>query len=140
MLLRHVSIAGAGHNRGDFDLRDSHKDTGSATKSSNQVTDNRKSTNAGSTKRSGGGNNTLELTVHALIAVTGHDESLILELLGHVTGAGSRDLDPSLGEGGAGSQHVDDKEGSVDGVEKGILKAEGRGPELLCQQQLPTCQ
>ena len=112
-------------------LRDSHENTSTRSKSADKVARNGESTNASTTKGSSGRNDTLELTVHALIAVAGHDESLILELLGHVTGAGSRHLDPSLGEGGAGSQHVDDKEGSVDGVEKSILEAEGRGPEMI---------
>lgn len=114
-------------------LRDSHENTSTATKSANKITDNGKSTNAGTTEGSSSGNDTLELTVHGLITVTGHNETLLLKLLGNIARAGTGDLDPGLGEGGACNEHVCDEEGSVDGVEKGVLEVKGWGParELL---------
>jgi hypothetical protein len=114
-------------------LRDSHENTSTATKSANKVTDNGKSTNAGTTEGSSSGNDTLELTVHGLITVTGHNKTLLLELLGNIARAGTGDLDPGLGEGGACSEHVYDEESSVNGVEEGVLEVKGRGPvqELL---------
>jgi len=109
-------------------LRDSHEDTSTTTKSTNEVTDNGKSTNAGTTEGSSSRDDTLELTVHGLITVTGHNKTLLLELLGNIARAGTGDLDPGLGEGGACNEHVCDEEGGVDGVKKGILEVERRGP------------
>lgn len=108
------------------DLRDSHKDTSTASKSTHQVADNRKSTNAGTTESGGGRDDALELTVHALVAVTGHDHTLLLELLGDITRAGARNLDPGLGESGACNEHVGGEDGGVNGVEKSVGKVERR--------------
>lgn len=58
--------------------------------------------------------------------MTGHDKTLVLELLGDIAGAGAGNLDPGLGEDGAGTQHVDDVDSGVDGVEKGVLEVQGR--------------
>ena len=49
-----------------------------------------------------------------------HDETLILELLGHISGAGAGNLNPGLGEDGTGGQHVDDVNNGVDGVNESI--------------------
>jgi len=107
-------------------LRDSHKNTGTASKSTHQVADNRKSTDAGATEGGSSRNNTLELTVHALVTVTGHDHTLLLELLGDVTRAGARNLNPGLGESGACNKHVGGEDGGVNRVEKSIGKVEWR--------------
>ena len=109
-----------------FNLRDSHEDTSTAAKSANKVTDNGESTNAGTTEGGGSRDNALELTVHALVTVTGHNHALLLELLGNITRAGARDFDPSLGEGGACNEHVGSEDGGVDGVKKSIGKVERR--------------
>ncbi|KAJ6440062.1 tRNA isopentenyltransferase [Purpureocillium lavendulum] len=79
---------------------------------------------------SGRGDDALELLVHALVAVAGHDETLVLELLGDVAGAGARHLDPRLGEEGAGAEHVDDIGSGVDGVEERVLEVE-RGRHVV---------
>ena len=66
-----------------------------------------------------------------------HDESLFLELLGDVAGGGARNLDPGLGEDGAGDEHVDNKDGGLKGVGEGLGDAERRRPEktiLLVQR------
>ena len=45
---------------------------------------------------------------------------LLLELLGNIVGRGPRDLNPDLGEEGAGRQHEDDVEDAVEGVGDGL--------------------
>lgn len=55
--------------------------------------------------------------------MTSHNKTLILELLGNITGAGTRNLDPSLGEESASTKHVDNVGAHVDGVEKSVLHA-----------------
>jgi hypothetical protein len=107
-------------------LRDSHKNTGTAAESAHQITDNGESTNAGTTESGGSWDNALELTVHALITVTGHNHTLLLELLGNVTRAGARNFDPGLGEGGTCDEHVGGEDGGVDRVEKSVGKVERR--------------
>ena len=109
-----------------LDLRDSHENTGTAAESAHQIANNRESTDAGTTEGSGSGDNALELTVHALVTVTGHNHTLLLELLGNITGAGARDFDPGLGESGACNKHVGSEDGGVDRVEKSIGKVERR--------------
>lgn len=120
-----VSICEVGQF-GELDLRDSHENTGTAAESAHQIADNRESTNAGTTEGGSSGDNALELTVHALVTVTGHNHALLLELLGNIAGAGARDFDPGLGESGAGNEHVGSEDGGVDGVEKSIGKVERR--------------
>jgi hypothetical protein len=65
--------------------------------------------------------------------MTGHNKTLLLELLGNIARAGTGNFDPGLGEGGACNEHVGDEESSVDGVKKSVLEVERRGParELL---------
>lgn len=58
--------------------------------------------------------------------MTSHDETLILELLGDIAGAGARHLNPSLGEDGASSEHVGNVDSSVDGVQESVLEVQGR--------------
>jgi len=116
-------------------LRDSHEDTGTRTKSANEVACNGESTNAGTTKGGSGRNNTLELTVHALVTVTGHNETLLLELLGNITRAGARDLNPGLRESGASKKHVSDKDGGVDRIEESVCDVEWWRPVVA----LVTC-
>lgn len=59
--------------------------------------------------------------------MTRHDEALVLELLGNVTGSGAGNLNPGLGEEGAGNKHESDIDSSVDGVEESLLEVERRG-------------
>lgn len=56
--------------------------------------------------------------------MTGHDQSLFLELLGDIARGGAGHLDPSLGEYSAGDKHVSDKNGSFDRVEESFGKVE----------------
>lgn len=58
--------------------------------------------------------------------MTSHDEALVLQLLGDVTRAGTRDFDPRLREDGTGTEHVGNVHGGVDGVEEGIAEVKRR--------------
>lgn len=58
--------------------------------------------------------------------MTGHDKTLVLELLGNIAGARARNLNPSLGEESAGTEHVDNVDDGVDGVEQSLLEVHGR--------------
>lgn len=121
------------HNLGNgCHLRNSHQDTGTRSKSTQQVTGNGESTNASTTESSSSWNDTLQLLVHALLSVASHDESLILELLSNVAWAGARNLDPSLGENGACNEHVYDVDSGVDWVEKSIGEVQ-RGRHVVCE-------
>ena len=108
------------------DLRDSEKSTSAGSKSAHEVASNGQGTNAGTTKGGRSGDNALKLPVHALVTVTGHDKTLILELLGNVAGAGARNLNPSLGEESTGTEHVDNVDDGVDRVEQSLLEVDGR--------------
>lgn len=55
-------------------------------------------------------------------------ETLLLELLSDITGRGAGDLDPGLGEDGAGDKHVGDEDGGLERVGDGLANAQGRGP------------
>ncbi|CAG1994388.1 unnamed protein product [Fusarium graminearum] len=94
--------------------------------STEKVAGDREGTNASTTESGGSRNDALELLVHGLVTVTGHNETLVLELLGNITRAGAGNLDPSLGEESTSTEHVDDVGTHVDGVEKGVLHALGR--------------
>ena len=101
-------------------LRDSHENTSTRSKSADKVARNGESTNASTTKGSSSRNNTLELTVHALITVTSHNQTLLLELLGNIARARAGDLNPGLGESSASKKHVSNEDGGVDWVEKSV--------------------
>lgn len=107
-------------------LRNSKKSSGTGAERTHEVTGNRESTNAGATEGSGSRDNALELLVHALLTVASHNETLVLELLGNIAGAGARNLNPGLGEDGAGGEHVGNVDEGVDGVKHGVLEVEGR--------------
>lgn len=118
---------------------DGHKDTGAAAQSTHQVASNRQSTDASTPEGRGRGDDALEFLVHRFLAVASHDESLFLELFGDVTGGGARNLDPGLGEDGAGDEHVDNKDGGLKGIGEGLGDAERRRPEktiLLVQSMV----
>lgn len=60
-----------------------------------------------------------------------HDESLVLELLGDISWAGARNLDPGLGEDGAGDEHIGDVDGGVDGVQESLSEVQWGG-HVVC--------
>lgn len=112
--------------KGDGNLRDSKESTGTRAEGTEKIAGDGERTNAGTAKGSGSGDDALELLVHALVAVTSHDETLVLELLGNVTGAGAGHFNPGLGEESAGTEHVDDVGGHVDRIEESLLQVQGR--------------
>ena len=116
------------------DDRDRHKNTSPTADRTHQVGDDRQETEDGTAERRRGGDDALELLVHGLLAVAGHDEALVLELLGDVARAGAGDLDPGLGEDCAGNEHVDDEDGGLQGVGESLSDAERRGP-ISCQSR-----
>ena len=103
-------------------------------KSAEKVASNGESTNAGTTESSGSGDDALELLVHALLTVTGHNETLVLELLGDIAGSGARDLDPGLGEDGASDEHVDDVDSGLDRVEERLSEVQRRRHSLCSRR------
>lgn len=105
-------------------LRDSHENTSAAAESADQVAGNRESTDTSTTKGGGSRDDTLELTVHGLVTVSSHHETLLLQLLGDIPRARTRDFDPSLGESGASKKHVSHENRRVNRVEKGVLDVE----------------
>lgn len=56
-----------------------------------------------------------------------HDHLLFLQLFGNVPGTTSGNLNPGLGEEGAGRQSEDDVYEHMDGVEEGSGQSMGRG-------------
>ena len=106
---------------------DSKKSTSTRAESSHQVTEDREGTNAGTTEGGSSRDDALELLVHALVTVTSHNETLVLELLSDIAGAGAGNLNPGLGEQGASAEHVNDVGDGVDGVEESVLEIQRRG-------------
>lgn len=115
-----------------FNLRNGKESSGAGAKGAQEVAGNGESTNASTTERSGSGDDALQLLVHALVTVTSHNQTLVLKLLGDITWAGARDLDPGLGEDGAGGEHVGDVDNSVDRVDQGVLHVH-RGRHVVNQ-------
>lgn len=109
-----------------MNLRHCQKNSSSTTQSTEEVRGNRQSTNASTTESSSSRDNPLELLVHALLTVTGHHKSLVLELLGNIPRGSSGHLDPGLGEQSTGNQHEYDVYGSVDRVDESLLEVQRR--------------
>ena len=123
----HVALLG-GNLEVSVDNSNGKQDTSSAAEGAEEVTANGESTNASTTESGSSGDNALELFVHGLLTVTGHDKTLLLELLSDIAGRRARDLDPGLGEDGAGDEHVDDEDSGLEGVGESLSDAERRGP------------
>lgn len=113
-----------------MNLRNSKKGSGSGAKSSHEVACNRKSSDASTAESCGRRNDALELLVHALVTMAGHNETLVLQLLGNIPRARARHFDPCLGEDGTGGEHVGNVDNSVDGVDESILHVQ-RGPHVV---------
>lgn len=118
------------NQRRNIHLRDSKKDTSTTSQSTQKVTCDGQGTNASTTESSSCRDDTLEFLVHALFTMTGHDKSLILELLGNITRCGTRNFDPGLGEDSTSDNdecHIGD---SVERVQKSFRKIE-RGRHVI---------
>ena len=108
-------------------VRHGKEDTSSAAKGTKEVGGDGETTNAGTTEGGSGGDDTLELLVHALLTVTRHDQTLVLELLGNIARSGAGNLNPGLGEESAGNEHEGDVDSGVDGVEESLLEVQRGG-------------
>lgn len=109
-----------------IDLRDGKQNSGTTAQGSKEVRGNGQGTNAGTAKGSGSRDNTLELPVHALFTVTGHNQTLILELLGNIARSGAGNFNPGLGEESAGNKHEGHVDSGVNGVQESLLEVERR--------------
>lgn len=58
--------------------------------------------------------------------MSGHDQTLFLQLLGNITGTRARNLNPGLGEHGTGGEHEQDVDSGVKRVDKSVGEVEGR--------------
>ena len=110
---------------------DRHKNISPTADRTHQVGDDKQETEDGTAERRVGGDDALELLVHRTLTVTGHDHLLVLELLGNIARAAAGDLDPRLGEDGAGGRDERDVDNSVDGVEEDVLHVV-RGRHVVC--------
>lgn len=95
---------------------DAEEDSGSRTESADEVGRDGQETDDGTTKDGRGRDDALQLLVHRAFAVAGDDHLLVLELLGNVARARTRDLDPGLAEQGARRQHERDVDRRVDRI------------------------
>lgn len=87
-----------------------------------EVSQHGEGSDAETTKGSRRGNVAVEFVDHGFLTMAAHDHLLLLELLGHVLGAGARHLDPGLGEEGARAQHEDNVKHGVDGILRHVPK------------------
>jgi hypothetical protein len=101
---------------------DGHEDTGAGADRAHEVGRDGDEAKGRAADRSRGGDDALELLVHAALAVAGHDHLLLLELLRDVARARARHLDPRLREERAGGDHERHIDGHVHRVEDGGLE------------------
>lgn len=106
--------------------RNSKQNSSTAAQSTEKIRSNGQSANASTTKSGSGRNDTLKFTVHTLLTVTGHDQALILKLLGNVARSGAGNLNPGLGKESASNEHKGNVDGGVNGVQEGFLEVERR--------------
>jgi hypothetical protein len=125
----HIALLG-GNLKVSVDDGDGQKNTGTAAQCAEKIATNGQSTNAGTTESGGRGDDALELLVHGLLAVTGHDETLLLELLSDIARRGAGDLDPGLREDSASDEHVYDEDGGLERVGESLGDAKRRRPGL----------
>ena len=111
---------------------DCQQNTCSTSQRTQHVARHGQCTNTCTTKRRRSRNHPLQLLVHRLLPVPGHNEPLILERLCHITRCRARYFDPRLGEHGARDNDEGDVDDGVDGVEERIGEAEWRG-HVVCE-------
>ena len=100
---------------------DRHKDTSPTADRTHQVGDDKQETEDGTAERHGSGDDALRFLIHRTLTVPSHDHLLVLELLGNVARTAAGDLNPGLGEDGAGGGDEGDVDERVDGVEEDFL-------------------
>lgn len=99
---------------------DGQEDTRAGTNGAHHVSNDREGSDEDTTGGGSRGDDALQLTVQTAFPMAGQDSLLLLELLGHITGRGARDLDPGLGEESADPQHEDNVDDKVNRVLEGI--------------------
>lgn len=103
-------------------INDSHgqQDPGPAPQRPQHIARDGQRTDDRTAERSSSGDHALQFFVHALLAMARHNETLILELLGDITGRGARDFNPCLRENSTRHDDERDVHDRVDGVEEGV--------------------
>ena len=102
------------------------QDTCSSTDCSHKVGNDGQSPNAHSTEGSRGGDVTIEDVNESRITVSLHDHLIVSQLLGNVASGCPRNLNPSFGEEGAGSQDEDEIEDGVEWIVDDFGEGSGR--------------
>jgi hypothetical protein len=82
-------------------LRDGKKNRGTGAKRTHEIASNGEETNDCTSECRSSWDDTLELLVHGLFTMSGHDKSLFFQLLGYVSWCRAADLNPRLAEQGA---------------------------------------
>jgi len=95
-----------------------------------EVGDDRQRPDAHASEGGRRGNVPVEDVDEGRVAVALHDHLVVPELLGNVPGRGAADLDPGLGEEGAGGEDEDEVEDGVEGVVDDLRKG-GRGGDVV---------
>mmetsp|Transcript_22696 Transcript_22696/g.63031 ORF Transcript_22696/g.63031 Transcript_22696/m.63031 type:complete len:261 (-) Transcript_22696:871-1653(-) len=100
------------------DDRDGHQNAGARSNSAQEIGHNGQGSDAHPSECSGCRNVAVELLLQRLgiVTVTPEEHLLLFQLLGNIVRRGARHLDPDLGEEGAGGEHEDNVENTVQGV------------------------
>jgi len=112
--------------------RDSQQDPSTRTDSAHEVGENRESSNAKTSERSGSRNVTIQAFLQRSFSVSHKHHLLALQLLGDIFSGGSGDFNPGLREEGAGSQD----EGEIEYSMERICEDVGESPgwrDVVCQ-------
>ena len=112
------------------DNGDSEQNTSTRSDGTQEVSHNRESTNAQTTEGSGSGDVTVETLLHLVITMSSNDHLLFTELTGNITSRRTRNLDPSLGEEGTGTQHKGQVEESVERIREQLSNS-GRRRDVI---------
>ena len=105
----------------------SEEDTSSRTDGTDEVGEDGEGTDAHSSEGGSSGDVSLEHGVHVLVSDFVNEVALVSEVTGDVINSGSGDLNPGLGEEGAGNQDEGDVEDSMEGISGDFEDIPGRG-------------
>jgi len=109
------------------DDRDCEQNTSTRADRTEEIGDNRQSTDAHATKGGGNGDVSVEFLLNLDVAVALDDHLLLLELSRNVSGGRTRNFDPSLREEGASREHEGDIEDGVKRVGRYVGQRGRRG-------------
>jgi len=114
------------------DDSDGEEDTSTRTDGSHEISDDSESTDAHTTESGGNWDVTVEDSDDRFVAETLDDHVRVSELLGDILGGGTGDLNPGLGEEGAGSQDESQVEDGMEGIIGDLSQTSGRG-NIVCK-------